>query len=261
MSTILVINDDGIASIGLVALKNHLETLGRVIVVAPKEERSGVGKALTAYGTIEIIKTSLSDGSEAYAITGTPADAYHIAVNKILKHPPDLVATGINLGPNLGIEDMFNSGTLGAALEAAIHKVPTISVSYCMPRLAKKEDKADIPLEKLELTASLAKKTAEYVLKNGMPKDVDIISINVPENAKRKVKFTQLSHKGYGDIHTKQGDGYKIDGWSLTVYPNDESGTDVYAIKNEKCISVTPIKIAFPHKKAHLKELLNILSA
>jgi len=259
--TILVINDDGIASVGLVALKKQLEKLGRVIVVAPKEECSGVGKALTAYGTIRVLKTKLSDGSEAYAITGTPADAYHMAVNKILKKPPDLVATGINLGPNLGIDDMFNSGTLGASLEAAIHKIPTIAVSYCMPRLTKKEEKADVTLEKLEPAASIAKKTVEYVLKNGMPEDVDIISINVPENAKRKVKVTRLSYKGYGDIHIKQGNGYKIDGWSLTVYPNDEPETDVHTIKKEKSISVTPIKIALPHKKERLKELQDILSA
>ncbi len=261
MSTILVINDDGITSVGLVTLKKQLEKLGRVVVVAPKEERSGVGKALTTYGTIRVTKTKLSDGSEAFAITGTPADAYHIAVNKILKQPPDLVATGINLGPNLGIDDMFNSGTLGASLEAAIHKIPTIAVSYCIPRLADKKEKADVAPEKLELAASIAKKTAEYVLKNGMPEDVDIISINVPEGGNRKVKITRLSYKGYGDIHTKHGDGYKIDGWGLTVYSHDDPETDVYTIKKEKNISVTPIKIALPHNKESLKELLNILFA
>ena len=137
MPTILVINDDGIKSIGLNTLKNRLEKLGNVIVVAPKDERSGIGKALTT-DHIKIMETKLRDGSKAYATTWTPADAFLLAVSKILKRQPDLLVAGINLGPNLGIDDFLNSGTLGAALEAAIHRVPAIAVSYCIPKITEK---------------------------------------------------------------------------------------------------------------------------
>jgi len=85
MHTILLINDDGIKSIGLVALKQKLEKLGEVIIVTPEKERSGIGKALTTLDYIKIKEKQLSDGSNAYAITGTPADAFLLAVNKILK--------------------------------------------------------------------------------------------------------------------------------------------------------------------------------
>jgi len=258
--TILLTNDDGIQSVGLATLKKRLEKLGNVIVVASRDERSGIGKALTT-NHIKIMETQLKDGSKAYATTGTPADAFFLAANKILKRMPDLLVAGINLGPNLGIDDLLNSGTLGAALEAAIHQVPAISVSYCIPNMTSLTDKKEVTVEELELTATLAFKTAEYVLEKGMPPDVDILSINVPEKAdsKRK-KITSLSYKGYEDIYTKQKGGYRITDWSLTGYPDDEPGTDLHVVKKEGCISITPIKVRLPHSKSGLEGLLRALS-
>jgi len=262
MPTILLINDDGIQSIGLITLKKLLEKLGEVVVVAPEKEQSGVGKALTSYGHVKILERRLGDGSKAYAITGTPAEAFLLAVNKILKHSPDLVVAGINLGPNLGIDDMLNSGTLGAALEAAIHQVPAIAVSYCVQKILDRPTwKEKVTPKELEPTAIVTQKAVEYVLRNGMPPDVDIISINVPEGIKpRKVKVTSLSYKGYGDIYTERREGYKIGGWVLSSYSDDEPGTDVYTIKEEGCVSITPIKVRFPHRKTALKHLAKALA-
>jgi 5'-nucleotidase len=261
LPTILVINDDGIQSIGLTTLKKRLDALGNVIVVAPKDERSGIGKALTT-DHIKIIETKLRDGSKAYATTGTPADAFLLAVSKILKHQPDLLVAGINLGPNLGIDDFLNSGTLGAALEAAIHHVPAIAVSYCIPKITEKmREKKEVTVKALELTATLAHKTAKYVLEKGMPPDVDIVSINVPEKAgSKRIKITSLSYMGYGDIHVEQGEGYRITSWAVATYPDDELGTDLHAVKKEKCISITPIKVGFLHNIEGLKGLLKALS-
>jgi len=263
MPTILLVNDDGIQSIGLLALKKRLEKFGDVIVVAPEKERSGIGKALTAYGHVKIMETQLRDGSKAYAITGTPAEAFLLGVNKILKRPPDLVVAGINLGPNLGIDDVLNSGTLGAALEAAIHEVPAIAVSYCIQKIVDQPNwKEKITLEELEPTAILTQKAVEYVLKKGMPRDVDIISINVPEGVKSgTVKITSLSYKGYGDIYTKRKEGYKIGGWVIASYSEDEPGTDVYTVKKEESISITPIKVRFLHRKTALKDLSKALES
>jgi len=260
--TILLINDDGIRSIGLIALRKQLKELGEVIIVAPRNEQSGMGKALTASANIKVMKTRLDDGSEAYAVTGTPADAYFMAVNKILRRTPDLLVAGINLGPNLGIDDLLNSGTLGAALEAAIHGVPSIAVSYCIQEINERKGKAEVTLKELEPTATIAQKASKYVLEKGMPQGVDIISINVPEKADpKKVKVTRLSYRGYGDIYTKQKDGYKIRSWSLTIYPDDEPGTDIHTIKEERSISVTPIRISFPHNKEELEDLAKVLIA
>jgi 5'-nucleotidase len=263
LKAILLINDDGIHSIGLLVLKKRLEKLGKVTVVAPLDEKSGVGKALST-SNIRVAETLLGDDTKAYAIAGTPADAYLLAVNKIMKKSPDLLVAGINLGPNLGIDDLLNSGTLGAALEAAIHNVPAIAVSYCLREITEQmREKADVSTDELEVTVTFAEKTAEYVLEHGMPKNVDIISINVPQKATSKnAEVTTLSYKGYGDIHKKQdGDSYKIKGWILSSYPDDKNGTDLHAIKTKGHISITPIKINFHHDTKSLEKLRKFLVA
>jgi 5'-nucleotidase len=262
MPTILLTNDDGIQSTGLLTLKKRLENLGDVIVVAPEHERSGIGKALTTEH-INIVETRLEDGSRAYAITGTPGDAFLLAVNKIMMRVPDLVVAGINLGPNLAIDDLLNSGTIGAALEAAIHHVPAIAVSYCIPEITDQQaDKAGVTENELGQTAAIAEKVAKYVLEKGMPPDVDIISMNVPEKADPKsIEITSLSYKGYGDIHSEQDKGYKILHWALEDYPDDAPGTDLYAIKKKKCVSITPIGLRLIHNKKALEDLSNALAA
>jgi 5'/3'-nucleotidase SurE len=161
MKTILLINDDGIESPGLISLKERLEKLGEVFVVAPRDERSGIGKAITSSGYVRIMEARLKDGSKVYATSGTPADAFLLALNKILRHPPDLLVAGVNFGPNLGIDDLLNSGTLGAALEAAIHDIPAIAVSYCKKEFSNQQaDKASITEEKLDFTVKLAQKNS-----------------------------------------------------------------------------------------------------
>ncbi len=262
MPTILVINDDGIKSIGLFALVKQLKKLGDVIVVTPGDEKSGIGKAISI-GQVNVTETSFDDGTKAYATAGTPADSFLIAVNKILKCMPDLLVSGVNIGPNLGIDDLLTSGTVGATFEAAIHHVPAIAVSYCLSEITEKmADKRKVSVKDLDLAATLAYKAARHVLEKGMPLDVDIISINVPENADcKKVKLTSLCYEGYGDIHTEVKDGYRIKSWALRHYPDGDPGTDLHAIKTDKCISVTPIKVEFLHNIQAMKDLMKSLSA
>ena len=262
MPTILVINDDGINSIGLFALAKKLEKLGEVIVVTPESERSGIGKALSI-GQVNITETNFGDGKRAYTISGTPADSFLIAVNKILRRMPDLLVSGINIGPNLGIDDVLTSGTVGAAFEAAIHKVPAIAVSYCLSEITvRMPEKTKVSVKDLKLASTIAHKAAKHVLEHGMPPDVDVISINVPENSdSTNVKLTSLCYDGYGDIHTASKGGYRIKSWTLRHYPDGDSGTDLHAIKTGNCISVTPIKVEFLHNKKAMKDLLDSLSA
>ena len=257
MKTILLINDDGIESPGLITIKRKLEKLGEVFVIAPMEERSGIGKAITSSGYVQIVETGLKDGSKAYATNGTPADAFLLAVNKILKEPPDLLVAGVNLGPNLGIDDLLNSGTLGAALEAAIHGIPAIAVSYCKREfIDQRADKARITKEQLEFAVEFAQKIVEYVLKNGMPPDVDIISINVPENADReKLRISNLSYVGYRDIWTEEREGFRIASWKLADYKDANPETDVHVVK-EGYISITPIKVQLLHNRWALESMI-----
>lgn len=262
MKTLLVINDDGIYSSGLAVLKKHLDGLGEVVVVTPKTEISGVGKAITSTRQVRMEEVKLQDGSKAYAIDGTPADAYLLAVNKVLKRPPDLLVAGINLGPNLGIDDFLNSGTLGAAMEAAIHDVPAVAVSYCKQEIDDQvADKSRITSAELELAATVAKKIVGYVLENGLPSGVDLVSVNVPEAADcTKIKVTRLSYIGYGDLFAKQKSGYRIAQWKLSDYHDSDPETDVHVVRNEKCISVTPVRIRFQHDREALTRLAKVVA-
>ena len=260
MPKILLINDDGINSPGILMLKKELEGLGELFIVAPENERSGIGKAVSS-SLVRVKRITLADGSEAYAISGTPADAFMLAKYKILGKNPDLLVAGINLGPNLGIDDFFTSGTLGAAIEAAIHGVPAVAVSYCIEKFVEGQNKASlVNMEVLELTAKIAAKTAEYLLKYGMTFDVDIISINVPEKvSSANFEATTLSYKGYLDLFNRRGEGYIIGRWVLSDYPDDVKGTDIYAVKKRRRISITPIKLRFIHNTEGIRKLIDFL--
>jgi 5'-nucleotidase len=238
MTAILLINDDGIRSVGLVAAKNALSGIGRVSVVAPKRECSGIGKAMTFRYPINIRRDELSDGSMAYAIKGTPADAYLIAT-EILHRRPDLLVSGINLGPNLGIEDILNSGTLGAAIEGAIHGVPALAISLCMSQSQRgRASEADMGLVK-----DVLRVVAECVIKRGLPGNAQLLSINVPfSSSVAGISLMRPSMKGYEGTFVRKGRGYAMRDWNLDIY-DDMEGTDVYAIKNKGYIAIAPLAL------------------
>ena len=126
---ILVTNDDGILADGLWALVVELKKIGPVVVVAPAEERSGVGTAVTLRQPLRVQSvTPLIPEVEAYSVDGTPADSVILALGKLATNRIDLVVSGINNGPNLG-EDVFISGTVGAALQGYLHGLPALAVS------------------------------------------------------------------------------------------------------------------------------------
>jgi len=258
MKTILLINDDGIQSSGLLAIKKKLARLGRVVVVAPRDEVSAIGKAITSSRHVQVEEVELKDKSKAFAVVGgTPADAYLLAVNKVLKRLPDVVVAGINLGPNLGIDDFYSSGTIGAALEAAIHGVPAIAVSYCKSEINDQKAKSDITLDELRLAADVGSGIVECVLAKGMPPEVDLISVNVPENADcERLRVTELSYMGYGDLFTKEQEGYRIAHWELSDYRGVSPKTDVHAIRNEACISITPVKAKLSHNRKAMEHFV-----
>jgi 5'-nucleotidase len=261
MKTILLINDDGIQSSGLFALKKSLGKFGKVVVIAPREDASGIGKAITSTKHVSIEEVELRDGSRAYAVGGTTADSFLLGINKILRNTPDLVVTGINMGPNIGIDDFLSSGTMGAAIESAIHGVPAVAVSYCKKKIGdQKIDKARITIQELDFTANVAQKIIGFVLENGMPQDVDILSVNVPEEVTcKQMKVTRLSYVGYGDLFTKEKEGYRIPYWRLADYSDLTPDTDAYVVKEKCCISITPIKIRFIHNKKTTEKMLKKL--
>ena len=130
MPRILVTNDDGVHSEGIRALADALRPLGDVTVVAPIQEASAIGHALTLRRPLRIDTIS----PKVFAIDGTPTDCVNIAITHVLEGKPDLIVSGINKGWNLG-DDVTYSGTVSGALEGALLSIPSIAISAARQRL------------------------------------------------------------------------------------------------------------------------------
>src|ERR1700761_6100301 len=125
---ILITNDDGITSPGIKALVEAVRDLGTVIVVAPDSPQSGMGHAITIGDPLRLNKVDVFEGIESWQCSGTPVDCVKLAKDKILHHKPDICLSGINHGANHSI-NLIYSGTMSAAMEAAIEGVPSAGFS------------------------------------------------------------------------------------------------------------------------------------
>jgi 5'-nucleotidase len=127
---ILVTNDDGITSPGILFLSRLAQQFGDVCVIAPDKPQSGMSNAITLNSTLRIMPGNLHKVHTEYSCTGTPVDCVKMAVNKFVDRKPDLVLSGINHGSNLSINVIY-SGTMSAAIEGAIEGIPSIGFSLC----------------------------------------------------------------------------------------------------------------------------------
>ena len=121
---ILVTNDDGIQSQGIILLAKALRDVGDVVVIAPDREKSATAHSLTLHRPLRVEKIK----KNFYAVDGTPADCVYLGVNAILPERPQLVVAGINKGGNLG-DDVTYSGTVCAAFEGALLGIPSVAIS------------------------------------------------------------------------------------------------------------------------------------
>src|SRR4030042_7126151 len=160
---ILVTNDDGVRSEGLMVLAKALHPIGNVYVVAPETEKSAMAHSLTLHRPLRVEKIKRN----VYAVNGTPADCVHLGVNAILPERPGLVVSGINKGGNLG-DDITYSGTVSAAFEGTLLGIPSFAISLVSRSHFK-----------FGVAAQFAAKVAQHILKKGLLKDT-LLNINVP---------------------------------------------------------------------------------
>jgi 5'/3'-nucleotidase len=179
MTHILLTNDDGYQAAGLLALAQILRDFATISIVAPASEQSGAAQSLTLRQPIVCNKIA----DRQWAVDGTPADCVIVALHKLLPEKPDLVISGINAGANLG-ENIYYSGTVGAARESALHHIPSLAMSLCS-----KSQSANF-----DTSARIARSTAELILKYGLPDQV-LLSINVPAHWTGGVRLTRQSKK------------------------------------------------------------------
>ncbi len=236
---ILVTNDDGINAPGLLALAQAMRTLGKVTVVAPDHNWSAGGHVKTMHRPIRVKETVLADGSQAYNCDGAPSDCVAVAILGFIKQKVDLVVSGINPNANIG-HDVTYSGTVTAAMEGAIARLPSIAVSQDSPEYF--EGKLDY-----STAARVACEVAEMVMAKSLPAGT-FININVPYLPYENLKGYCITRQGirlYHDILVRRKDPrgkpyYWIGGPAPTGVP--EKDTDYGAIKSGY-VSITPLKL------------------
>jgi 5'-nucleotidase len=232
---ILVTNDDGVESRGLLALKQALEPMGDVTVVAPDTNQSAVGHQKTLMRPLRVRERILADGSPAYSVDGSPTDAVSLAFLGYFEHGFDLVAAGINYGANLG-DDITYSGTVSAAMEAVINNCPAFAIS---------QEYYEHP--DFTLAGYAAAIVARNILSEGLSRG-ELVNVNVPAvtlEACEGIEVTRLGRRVYSDQLVERLDPRGIPYFWIGGPPPSGlavPGTDYHAVVNRR-IAVTPIHL------------------
>jgi 5'-nucleotidase len=232
---ILVSNDDGITSKGILTLINVMKQLGDVLVVAPNSPQSGMGHAITVGETLRLKESFLFEGVKAYECSGTPADCVKMARHFVLKDKvqPDVVVSGVNHGSNTSISVLY-SGTMSAAIEGAIEGTPAIGFSLC-----DYSHDADF-----SHTEEYIKKITLQVLQKGLPKGV-ALNVNFPPKQNENLKGVRVCRQAnakwveeFVERHDPNGRPYF---WMTGNFVNFDKGqdNDEWAIANNY-VSVVP---------------------
>lgn len=235
---ILLTNDDGVRADGLAVLAARLADLGTVHVVAPDRERSCTGHAFTLHEPLRVVRVA----PNWHSVSGTPADCVYLGVLELCPRP-DLVISGINHGYNLGA-DIFYSGTVAGAIEAALRGVPSIAVSMGYS-----------PGADFHPAAELCHSLAQVAVRAHLPPQT-VLNINVPgpehldENAEKNAfMWTRLGQRGYREHVDSRSDPRGNTYYWIGGPPepcDDPPGTDSYAV-HHGLPSVTPLNLDLTH--------------
>jgi 5'-nucleotidase len=236
---ILVTNDDGIHAPGLMALAQAVRPLGKVTVIAPERNWTASGHVKTLDRPLRLRETLLADDSAAYVTDGAPSDCVAMALLGFLPEAVDMVVAGINPGENVG-HDMTYSGTVTAAMEAAIWGMPGIAFSLQMPAA---------PPRKLDFSAAsgIARQVTRQILEEGLPKGI-LLNVNIPYLPADQIRGLQVTRQGlriYNDelvrrLDPRQRPYYWIGGEAPSGVA--EEGTDYGALMSGY-VSLTPVQL------------------
>ncbi len=236
MPAILVCNDDGIDAPGLQSLVTALRGLGKITVVAPKEETSAVGHAITIHDPVRVTKWQLPAPNEdivAWAVGGTPVDCLKLSMNQLLPKRPDLVVSGINLGSNTAANVIY-SGTVGAATEACLMGIQSVAMSLCT-----------WTGNDFQSSRHYAELIVRKVLRERLPSGV-VLNVNVPPLPLSDIKgmrVTRLASSRWEEDFVRRADPAEQPYfWYTGEFVNLDDGldTDVAAIEGG-FVSITPL--------------------
>ncbi len=244
MPNILITNDDGHQVPAIAALVHALKAVGNVVVFVPDHNWSAAGHTKTMHKPLRVSEAQLPDGTPLYVTSGTPSDCVGLALLGIVPQLPDLVVSGINQGANLGY-DMTYSGTVAAAMEAAVNGLPAIAASQ-----DETEDSGGDLTFAAHVLAHLARQTLLHGLGPGCLLNVNFPAL--PRAAVRGIQVTRLGRRIYRDALIRRLDPrgrpyYWIGGDVPDGLP--EEGTDIGAL-NEGYVSVTPLTLDMTAERA-----------
>lgn len=236
---ILVTNDDGVTAPGLLALVQAVKQLGKVTVLAPDHNWSASGHVKTLHRPLRAKEVCLADGTPALASDGAPSDCVALALLGLIKEPIDLVLSGVNPYANIG-HDLTYSGTVTAAMEAAIFGLPAAAFSL------NSDDDTPQPLD-YAAAGQVARLVAEKLLAHPMPPHI-LLNVNIPclpFDQLRGMRLTRQGTRIYRDQLVPRSDPrgrpyYWIGGDAPTGVAED--GTDFGALA-EGCVSITPVQL------------------
>lgn len=191
---ILVTNDDGIGSAGILALVRAMQTIGSVTVVAPDRQQSAVGHALTVASPLRANEYYRDGALFGWAVEGTPADCVKLAISTLLPERPDIVVSGINHGSNASVSAIY-SGTVSAATEGTMMGIPSMAVSLSTLD----------PTANMDLAAQVAVSVAQQLLEIDLPLGT-LLNVNVPNIPAEDFKGIRVTRQG----HSQWRDYYEV---------------------------------------------------
>lgn len=235
---ILVTNDDGVFAPGLLALAQAMRRLGKISVLAPDRNWSASGHVKTLQRPIMVKDVKLADDTPAIAIDGAPSDCVAMALLGLIHEPIDMVVSGINPYANVG-HDLTYSGTVTAAMEAAIAGLPGLAFSVDGSEQAQVSDYGP--------AAGAAQRVTQEVIRHRLPRGM-LLNVNVPALPATEIRGIQVTRQGkriYRDVLLRREDPrgrpyYWIGGEAPTGVRED--GTDIGALASG-FISITPISM------------------
>lgn len=256
---VLVTNDDGYKTEGLHTLyKAAKKVFGpEVMVVSPDKLQSSSGMGFTFHKPLRVEKINYN-GMPCYTVSGTPADCIFMSIYHLFKQKVSMVLSGINEGMNAGLETVYSSGTISAAMFAAISEIPSMAFSK---NLSPNMDQSKIDKSMNDSYENVVK-ILKSIKMSGFPKNIDMININLPfkVNKKTEIKIVKTDKRVFDDVVLKKKDPNGKNYYWLygTLRKDLDKTADLYNLFDGK-ITVTPIKLSTV-EDVHLKTLSNVFT-
>lgn len=246
---ILITNDDGIHSPGLLALAEVIDEIADMVVVGPIKQQTGMGRSFPSHmdnGIIEPIDLLINNKLiRAYGIHGSPAYVVAHAILELMDRKPDLCVCGINYGENLGFS-LTCSGTVGAAFEANSHGINAIALSKAFD--LDKQHNENFDELNWDMDKKFIRRIIERILIQGFPKEIGLYNVNLPQevNEDTGIRLTRQSRMNYSEFDTvckrNYNEPYHLHSSITKDFTHLAKNTDIYTIAVDKLISITPIR-------------------